>query len=957
MSNPGPKAFESRAKTYPMTQRIPVIALLFFTFLSTGASQDVVISEFMARNVNTLADENGDYSDWIEIYNASSSTVDLAGWHLSDQSSWLDLWEFPDVPLRPGQFLLVFASGKNRRDPGSELHTNFKLDVNGEFLALTSPNSGVVSRFFPGYPRQYADYSYGADMSLNVRKLIDGTTSVRYYVPRSRSLQLVWNSARFDDSSWAEGQMPFGFDVKTPPTFASSVKTNVRSLMNGINPSIYLRIPFSWSEEEAKAPNVRLRLQYDDGIVLHVNGPVRLRRNATNVVRYDSSASRARPETEVTVFEDVLLGESAGIGAGENVLAVQVLNSARLDRDLFFSCELEVLEVASVTPNEQAYMLPTPHFPNGKGYQMVSREPDVSAQSGVYTDAFEVDVPTVEEGTEVRYSLDGSTPTESSLLFTEPVLIQGSAELRVRSFRPDHLPSPVSIRKYVLIAKNLQDFSSNLPILILGSFQNDVSESSFTPTFLRVLDTDQDGRARITDSSPHYDGESAIKHRGSASLGQRKKSLALEIRDQSGRDRDIRLLGMAPESDWVLYAPISPDSALIRNAFIFALSNQIGRYAVRTRFCELFLKDNLSPLDSPDYEGIYVLMEKVTIAPQRVDIAPLSPLHNREPEISGGYLLKNDRLDPGDKGLPAGGYLLQYVDPKESEVTPAQASWIKNHLDIFNDVLNGPDFANPVTGYARFIDTDSWIDHHLINMLAQNSDALRHSTFFYKDRGGKIVMGPIWDFDRSMGSYDPRDDNPLSLNGSGNAVDMLEMNWWKQLLGDPVFVRRYYQRWNLLRRGAFSTTNIHELIDSMADEIREAQTRNFERFPTTLRDGLWQSEIDHLKAWLAERASWLDTQFVEGGQIPGDANQNGRFNLGDALRLVRLLFPDGPAAKFPCEGLKPVVANERLLDLNGDGQLDTSDVLYGLHYLFLEGPPPIKGTTCIGIDGCTAICF
>ena len=130
-------------------------------FTKTGLASDVRLNEILASNHTILQDEDGEYSDWIEIYNSGSHTIDLTGWYLSDDSTNLKKWQFPAVSLPAGEFLIVFASDKNRTSP--QLHTNFKLTTDGEFLALTQPDTTIIaSEYRPGFPPQASDYSFGA---------------------------------------------------------------------------------------------------------------------------------------------------------------------------------------------------------------------------------------------------------------------------------------------------------------------------------------------------------------------------------------------------------------------------------------------------------------------------------------------------------------------------------------------------------------------------------------------------------------------------------------------------------------------------------------------------------------------------------------------------------------------------------------------------------------------------
>ena len=108
-------------------------------------AQSVVITEFLAENRDGILDEDGESPDWIEIQNQGAAAVDLEGWYLSDDANELQRWRFPRVEILPGDYLLVFASGKDRAEAGSELHTNFRLEGNGEFLGLVD-GAGFVCR-------------------------------------------------------------------------------------------------------------------------------------------------------------------------------------------------------------------------------------------------------------------------------------------------------------------------------------------------------------------------------------------------------------------------------------------------------------------------------------------------------------------------------------------------------------------------------------------------------------------------------------------------------------------------------------------------------------------------------------------------------------------------------------------------------------------------------------------
>src|SRR5207249_2756918 len=178
-----------------------LLCALTLAFTLHAASQ-VIISEFMADNTHTLADEDGAYEDWIEIYNAGSSTVNMDGWCLADDAGDFTQWHFPSTNLNAGSFLVVFASGKNRRAPGAPLHTDFKLSSAGEYLALVRPDLRVATEFGPKFPPQAPDVSFGFGLVTTNTVLITTNAVVRVFIPTAGSPGPSWTPPDFDDSNW-----------------------------------------------------------------------------------------------------------------------------------------------------------------------------------------------------------------------------------------------------------------------------------------------------------------------------------------------------------------------------------------------------------------------------------------------------------------------------------------------------------------------------------------------------------------------------------------------------------------------------------------------------------------------------------------------------------------------------------------------------------------------------------
>src|SRR2546426_4012968 len=199
-----------------MDRRQPLLipfAVALSTWLSANARllpQELIVSEYLASNKSGLKDEDGDRPDWIEVQNLGSNAIDLDGWFLTDDPRVLAKWRFPSRILGVGDALIVFASGKNRAPGAGELHTNFSLSSNGEYLSLVNP-AGVVVDQYPAL-EQFSDVSYGVSQTATDSVLLPESAMAAIQVPVNGAAGLDWTMPAFDDASWTRGSAPFGFD-------------------------------------------------------------------------------------------------------------------------------------------------------------------------------------------------------------------------------------------------------------------------------------------------------------------------------------------------------------------------------------------------------------------------------------------------------------------------------------------------------------------------------------------------------------------------------------------------------------------------------------------------------------------------------------------------------------------------------------------------------------------------
>lgn len=194
-------------------------------FLPLAAFANPVISEFMADNVSTIADNDGDFRDWVEIHNPTTSPINLDQWRLTDNAAQLAKWTFPAVTIQPGEFLIVWASSKNRTNPAAPLHTNFSLAAGGEYLALVQPNGTTVQQDFGVlYPSQAGNESYGKQFTTT--NLVTQGDSAKYRIPADGTLGINWRTTTFNDTSWSSGATGIGYGLLVPGITVRQVVQN-----------------------------------------------------------------------------------------------------------------------------------------------------------------------------------------------------------------------------------------------------------------------------------------------------------------------------------------------------------------------------------------------------------------------------------------------------------------------------------------------------------------------------------------------------------------------------------------------------------------------------------------------------------------------------------------------------------------------------------------------------------
>jgi hypothetical protein len=454
--------------------------LSFERLESRLAMAGVVIHEFLADNTTGLVDQDGDRSDWVELKNTDAVPVDISGWYLTDDVGDLTKWQLPSTVINPGGYLTIFASGKNLAVAGQELHADFSLASGGGYLGLVMADGTTVAHSFAPFPEQFADVSYGTAVGSSTAAgvtLIGHGGPARVISPLAQNAAVddFWREIGFNDSSWIATTTGVGFDRDSSPNnvldpYIGTELTTGQMPSSSTRTSAYVRVPFTVTDKD-QLTSLSLDLRYDDGFIAYLNGREVARRffqedDARPQPQWDSRASGNRPDSEVIVpvtfdltsYLDVLVN-------GDNVLAFHGANSTTQNTDFLID---PILRAERATATLTGYLpSPTPGANNGVGTLGFVDDTKFSIDRGFYSAPIQVAITTDTPGATVRYTLDGSAPSEAAgTLYAGPITIDTTSTLRAIAYKPGFTPSNVDTQTYIFTTDVVQQTASDLPLIV-----------------------------------------------------------------------------------------------------------------------------------------------------------------------------------------------------------------------------------------------------------------------------------------------------------------------------------------------------------------------------------------------------------------------------------------------------------------------------------------------------------
>jgi hypothetical protein len=799
---------------------IPVIALISFMLVLAVYGQQVVINEIMASNSYTLADEDGDYPDWIELYNRGMDTTSILDWGVSDESDEPFKWIFPDVSLIPGQYLVLFASDKNR----------------GEWVAYWDNiiDQGDVWRYFPGTSEPPAN----------------------------------WNSSDFDDSSWETGNSGFGYGDGDDQTELSA------GLL-----SVYLRKTFVIEDIQDLVSAV-LHIDYDDGFVAYLNGVEFARANigeegippsfnqGTNTDHEAQMYQGGKPDVfPISEWRDYLV-------SGKNVIAIQVHNINSGSSDLtcipFFSIGLnyipddpekppDILNLDSTrlhtnfklsAQGESIYLtkadssladsisfgsIPADHSygrqPDGdssfyyfetstpessnttKGYLKYAEEPVFSHGSGFYDATLELSIENSDPELTIYYTLDGSDPDTNSTKYTGGISVSETEVLKARSFKDDYLPSSIIVKSYFI------NESTDLPVVSL------VSDPDGLFGYENGIYADGPG---WTEEDPHYganywmdwEREASIEFFednkqlgfsenviiaifGAWSRAHPQKSFSVKFKSNRGKNE--------------LHYPLFPgfDITTFKSFLLRNSGNDFWNTHIRDAFMQAIIKD--LDIDYQEYRPAVTFIN-----------GEYWGIYNIREKLSEHYVANRHNVDPDN------------IDMLEND-----ASVIHGDAVHYNTFINYIDNNNMATDSAynfvnRMIDLDNCLLYYAFEMYINNRDWPGNNLKYWRERteNGKWRW-LVYDTDFGFNLYGSEEHNEDPITFALNydphdEVDWPNPNWstliMRKLLENPVIQNKFINLFADLLNTNFKTDKVVSIINEYTNHISNEIDKHRSRF-------------------------------------------------------------------------------------------------------------------------------
>ena len=835
-------------------RRLLLTAIFAFTFVEVFPQ--VLLNEFSSSNLTTIADEDGDYPDWIELYNSSSSNFNLRGYHLSDSRSNRNKWTFPEISMQPGSHLLIFASGKNR-----------------------------------------------TALPVTYNTIIEKGDGWQYLVPQSEQGD-GWKTTGFDASSWNTGSSGFGYGDDDDATVLESTV------------SVFIRKEFVLSDIQ-NITQLVLSIDYDDGFIAYINGHEIARSNLGTISPVPYNQTTGSLLHEAVMYQGgypenyIIENPGAFINEGVNVIAIQGHNADAPFADLSLVPMLSVgrtgvagsntvpsyIQLKSTKlhtnfkikedgetivfsrpdssimdsipsirltvdfsygrqPDGQSvffyFPTPTPGLPNNtRSYTELNADTVFfSTKGGYYPGGISLSLSSKKHSDSIYYTLDGSEPTVSSIRYSAPFTLSGNAIVRARSLKVNLLPGPVATNTYITTKHTLPVvcISTDPPNLWdynTGIYAYGPNASTDYPYFGANFWQDWERKAHVeyydSTGKKQIDQDAGLKIFGSWSRALAEKSFSLFARKMYGkgsfnfkffRDKSITefesIILRNSGNDW--------DQAFVRDDFTSVLVRDMNMERQAFQPCVIYLNG--------EYWGILNMREKV----------------------NSNFLAENKYVNPDNVSI------LEYSGDA-LEGTSTQYDLLKDYLN--NNTLESETKYKEVTSK---IDVDNYIQYMLSEIYVNNKDWPENNIKYWRTNDASGIWRWILfdtDFGFSIWEETAYTYNTLAYALEPNSTEGANPAWatllFRRMTGNEGFRNEFVNQMADRLNRNFSSEHISTTLDSIQKMYLPEINSHLTRWNLSINN--WQYNYGIIRNFGLYRPDYLRTYLRY------------QFNLGEPLNI------------------------------------------------------------------------
>ncbi len=791
----------------------------------------VWINELMVTNRSSIADEDGDLADWIELFNNDSNPVDLTGYWLSDKPDNPYKWRFPDVTMQPEEYLVVFASGKNRTDPaGPYLHTTFALNDSDDTLIFSTPDGAVIEEI--PIRNQYRDASYG-------RNERDPNQWLYYAAPtpgKANTSEGKENLAGFLPKEW--GKLHIN----------EVMAVNISTLRDedGDYPG-WIEI-FNSSDEDINLKGYGLSDKENDPFRWYFPDiTIQSREHLVVFASRKDSGNRSQRPLH-TNFQIQTTGETVVLTHPTGVI-LDKLHTGRLTPDISIGRQPDGSQTRYLF--EEA----TPGGPNAaKAYEGYATPPQLSKPGGFYQGEISLTMESVADNIRIIYTLDGSDPHSEFSRYSRPFLITDSARLQPpRAGKGVMYTKPVTMTKTTVVrARAYED----------GKLPSDVVQATYflnvhhtLPVISLYVDPDEmfDPQRGMYMRGPN--ASAVFPHKGANYWQSIELPIHMEFFEDDGTrgfafDLGMRIAGAYsradPQKSFNLFArniygyneftypffPDFPDKPITHKAITLRTSGQDWRF---TKIRDIMMTSLLEDTDM-DYQAY------------RQSVLYING------EYWGIYNIR-ERINP---------HFLHYnhgVDPQNVDILQGNG-WVRDgsntHYRALEDYARSNNLADP-KHYAYMqsqMDIDNFIDYWVAQIYFAQTDSA--NIRFWREQSSNgiwrwITFDLDWAFWRN--NYDH---NSLAFvtnpQGTGYARS-LRTTLMSNLLANRDFREHFIERLAYHLNHTFAAQRVLERIDLLAGNIEDEMPRQIARWGGSM--SRWEKEVEVLRIFARNRHAYL----------------------------------------------------------------------------------------------------